>query len=385
VRCAYNKPHCEIKNEISDKKMRPLLFIIGAALTLMGCVQSSLEGPVQAQSSPPVIVSAQVNNSTGQLTITGSGFGIAPTVQLGSVFPTKVSSTTTTVIVTLPADLNPGSYGLTVSNTVTGQAGSFIATIGAMGPAGPQGPEGVQGPMGPIGPTGPTGPQGPQGVQGPMGPTGSGGNTPGFPAFVQINGHNLIPSDTSLAISFLNDVTAGDLIFVFAANNSPTGVTDNQGNSYTAAVTVAGAYTILYYTVAKMSGPCSTTISYSNAVQYRGALIAEYTNPFPSSPLDIQAAEFVAAPNINSSFTLNPKYTNELVLLFINIAGVGSNYVANNFVSYRVDANVDRAGSTFVLVDHPSFAPGPILESGTFQFNVFGTLFTAVSIKTRSN
>jgi hypothetical protein len=367
--------------------MRTLIFFIGVALTLTGCAQSSLEGPVQAQSSPPAIVSAQLNASTGQLTITGTGFGTAPTVHLGSASPTIVSSTTTTVIVTPPANLNPGSYGLTVSNTATSQTGSFIVTIGAVGPAGPQGQEGIPGPIGLTGPTGPAGPQGPQGVQGPVGPTGPagpGGNIPGFPAFVQINGHNLIPSDTRLAISFLNDVTAGNLIFVFAANNSPTGVTDNQGNSYTAAVTVPGAYTVLYYTVAKTSGPCTATISYSSSVQYRGALLAEYTNPFPSSPLDIQTAEVVAAPNINSSFTLNPKYTNELVLLFINIAGVGSNYVANNFVSYRVDANVDGAGSTFVLVDHPSYAPGPILESGTFQFNVFGTYFTVVSIKTRS-
>jgi hypothetical protein len=366
--------------------MRTLISFIGAALTLTGCAQSSLEGPVQAQSTPPVIVSAQVNSSTGQLTITGSSFGTAPSVQLGSVFPQIVSSTTTTVIVALPANLNPGSYGLTVSNTATSQTGTFVVTIGAVGPVGPQGSQGVQGPTGLTGPAGPVGPQGSQGVQGPTGPpgpVGPGGNTPGFPAFVQINGHNLIPSDTTLAISFLSDVTAGDLIFVFAANNNPTGVTDSQGNSYTAAVTVPGAYTVLYYTVAQTSGPFTATISYSSSVQYRGALIAEYTNPFPSSPLDIQTAEVVPAGNISSSFTLTPKYTKELVVMFINIAGVGSNYVANNFVTYRVDADVDGAGSTFVLVDHPSFAPGLILESGTFQFNVFGTSFTVVSIKTR--
>src|ERR1700676_5496300 len=115
--------------------MRALIFFVGVALTLTGCAQSSLKGSVQAQSSPPIIFSAQPNNSTGQLTITGSSFGTAPTVQLGTVFPAVVSSTTTTVIVTLPANLNPGSYGLTVSNTATSQTGSFIATIGAAGPA----------------------------------------------------------------------------------------------------------------------------------------------------------------------------------------------------------------------------------------------------------
>jgi len=366
--------------------MRLLIFFIGVALTLPGCAKSPLDGPVQAQSLAPEIVSAQVNSSTGQLTIMGSGFGTAPTVQLGSVSPTIVSSTTTTIIVTLPTNLNPGSYRLTVNNTVTSQTGSFVVTIGAVGPIGPQGLEGTQGPIGLTGPAGQAGAQGLQGMQGPIGPPGPpgpGGNTPGFPAFVQINGHNLIPSDTTLTMSFLNDVTAGDLIFVFAANNYPTGVTDNQGNSYTASVTVPGAYTVLYYTVAKTSGPLTATISYASSGQYRGALLAEYTNPFPSSPLDVQIAESVPPGNINSSFTLTTKYTNELVLLFINIAGVGSNYVASNFVAYRVDANVDAAGSTFVLVDHPSFAPGATVESGTFQFNVFGTYFAAVSIKTR--
>src|SRR6202035_3039666 len=307
--------------------MRILIFFVGVALTLPGCAQPSLNGPVQAQSLAPQIVSTQVNTSTGQLSIMGSGFGAAPSVQLGSVFPTIVSSTTTTVIVTLPTNLNPGSYRLTVNNTTTSQTGSAVVTIGAVGPVGPQGPEGVPGRIGLTGPAGQAGVQGPQGIQGPIGPPGPpgpGGNTPGFPAFVQINGHNLIPPDTTLAISFLNDVTAGDLIFVFAANNNPTGVTDNQSNSYSAGVTVPGAYTILYYTVAKPSGPLTATISYSSSVQYRGALMAEYTNPFPSAPLDVHIAETVPVGNINSSFTVTTNYTKELVLIFINIPGVGS-------------------------------------------------------------
>jgi len=97
--------------------MKAATFLVGVALILAGCSKSSLTGPVKAQSSPPVIVSAQVSGSAGQLTITGSGFGTAATVQLGTAFPEVVSSTPNTVIVTLPTNLSPGSYALTVNNT----------------------------------------------------------------------------------------------------------------------------------------------------------------------------------------------------------------------------------------------------------------------------
>src|SRR5271169_6253496 len=120
----------------SNSALRSTLFLIGAAIVLSGCSSSGNPPTVQAQSAAPVITSAQVNTAITQLTITGTGFGAAPTVQLGSQFPTVVSGTNTSVIVTLPANLNPGSYGLGVTNTATSQTGSFVVTIGAVGPAG---------------------------------------------------------------------------------------------------------------------------------------------------------------------------------------------------------------------------------------------------------
>jgi hypothetical protein len=145
------------------------LFVLPLAV---GCNSTSM-GTAQAQSAALTIFSAQANQSTGQLTINGSNFGTAPTVTLGSSPATVVSSTATTVIVTLPSNLNPGSYGLTLTNTSTGQAGSFVVTIGAVGPVGPTGPPGAPGAIGPIGPVGPSGPTGPTGPAGPVGPPGA--------------------------------------------------------------------------------------------------------------------------------------------------------------------------------------------------------------------
>jgi hypothetical protein len=147
----------------STSALRWILFLIGALLGLPGCNSSDNSSSVQAQSAAPVITSAQVDSATSRLTITGTGFGAAPTVQLGSLFPTVVSGTDTSVIVMSPATLTPGSYGLTVKNTTTSLTGSFVVTLGAVGP------------MGPIGFQGPTGAQGPSGPQGPMGPGGING------------------------------------------------------------------------------------------------------------------------------------------------------------------------------------------------------------------
>ena len=156
----------------SASAFRSVLLLVGAAVALSGCSSPGNSSSVQAQSGAPVITSAQVNSGTGQLTITGTGFGAAPTLQLGSLFPTIISSTNTSVIVESPASLNPGSYGLTVTNTTTSQTGSFVVTLGAAGPTGPQGLAGPQGPTGSQGPTGPTGQQGPAGPSGPQGPAG---------------------------------------------------------------------------------------------------------------------------------------------------------------------------------------------------------------------
>ena len=120
------------------------------------------------------IVSAVVNSSTNQITITGSGFKpstTAPSVTLNNTGLVLVSSTNQSVVAKLPSGLAAGSYLLSMTNS-TKQTATFAVTVGSAGPIGPQGPMGPTGPQGPKGATGATGPQGPKGATGPQGPAG---------------------------------------------------------------------------------------------------------------------------------------------------------------------------------------------------------------------
>lgn len=207
------------------------------------------------------------------------------------------------------------------------------------------------------------------------------GDLPGFSNFVQVNLQNSLDSATSSSIALLNSVTAGNLIFLLAANNFPIVVSDSQGNAYTQLGSVAGSYTILYYAVAKSSGPLTATISYGSPQTFSGSIIAEYTNPFPTSPLDVIIADEVISPSLNVSESFTTRYTNERVLMFQVQYGASSNYVASNSVQYRAD--VVQNGSTFVLIDHAVSSAGSVVESGVVQDNPFGVAVLIVSIKSR--
>lgn len=157
---------------INSKRLRLFCAVISVGAILAGCSSSgggSNNGTVQAQSAAPVITSAQLINGGTQLAISGTSFGSSPTIQLGSLSTTVVSSSATSAVITLPGNINSGSYSLTVTNPATSQTGSFVVTIGAVGPQGPiglQGPPGPQGQQGLQGPSGPQGPAGPGGING---------------------------------------------------------------------------------------------------------------------------------------------------------------------------------------------------------------------------
>src|SRR5437879_3777240 len=146
------------------------MFVLFAPLVLAGC-SGVPKSSVQAQPASATIRAANINFTTGQISISGSGFGTSSTVKLDTLFPTIVASSDTNVTIGLPASLTPGSYELQVTNNITNSVANFILTLGAVGPAGAPGPQGLAGPPGPQGPTGPTGPQGAAGPQGPTGPS----------------------------------------------------------------------------------------------------------------------------------------------------------------------------------------------------------------------
>lgn len=147
----------------------------------------------------PYVVSTTVDETQNTLVIRGKNFGTSPTVVLGTVPLSIVSSASDRVTASMPAASGPsamsaGNYLLTMLFRNTLPA-FFNVTLGAVGPqgipgpagsAGPPGPTGAIGPQGPAGPPGPMGlaglpgvpgPPGPIGPPGPMGPAGANGAT----------------------------------------------------------------------------------------------------------------------------------------------------------------------------------------------------------------
>ena len=147
-----------------------MLLVLFVPLVLAGC-SGVPKSSVQAQPASATIRAANINYTTGRISISGSGFGTSATVKLDTLFPTIVASSDTNVTIGLPSSLTPGSYELQITNNITNSVANFILTLGAVGPAGAPGPQGLPGPSGPQGPTGPTGPQGAGGPQGPPGPS----------------------------------------------------------------------------------------------------------------------------------------------------------------------------------------------------------------------
>ena len=89
----------------------------------------------------------------------------------------------TSIVATLPDNVGPGSYPLSVQSFVSSDDGtqklsaSLSVTLGAVGPTGPQGPKGDTGAAGPIGPSGAPGATGAPGAAGAPGATGATGST----------------------------------------------------------------------------------------------------------------------------------------------------------------------------------------------------------------
>ena len=157
---------------------------------------SNFDGGGSAGGNWIYLESASPDSTAGVLTLRGQ-FGVDPvTVWLSGMLLALVSQSSDELVVTLPADLVPGSYDVFVVradgqvhydslSVAIGYATS--GSVGPQGPAGPAGPAGPQGPAGldgavgatgpqspagPVGATGATGPQGPAGATGAVGPIG---------------------------------------------------------------------------------------------------------------------------------------------------------------------------------------------------------------------
>jgi hypothetical protein len=113
----------------------------------------------------------EIDEPADEMTILGQNLGLEePAVTLEGIPLVVLLHEPNRIVASLPAQMIPGSYRLTVS-AGNGSQNSDIFHV-AIGTAGPQGEPGEAGPIGPQGPTGATGPQGPTGATGPAGPTG---------------------------------------------------------------------------------------------------------------------------------------------------------------------------------------------------------------------
>ena len=147
--------------------------------------------PASATDGDPVILNAVADLAHSQLVINGRGFNGhgALHVMLDGVALPIVSSTSSRIVATLPAVVEPGSYLLNVGRGREHRGhdddfDAFEITVGAVGPQGPPGSQGVPGAQGPMGIPGPQGLRGdtvqrapldPKGDTGPQGPAGCAG------------------------------------------------------------------------------------------------------------------------------------------------------------------------------------------------------------------
>src|SRR5207249_1032625 len=135
-----------------------------------------------------VITKVMVDWNTNRVIVTGESFlgsngKTLPTVLLGRrVLNTVMQPTSTMVVAQIPADIDDGTYLLTVS-CGSGESEYDSADVKfrhkdneeETGPTGPTGPSGPRGATGATGATGPSGPSGPSGATGPTGPSGASG------------------------------------------------------------------------------------------------------------------------------------------------------------------------------------------------------------------
>lgn len=145
--------------------------VIRASVAVM---MSCSAGFLSAQTISQVTVSG---NNPVTIVIAGSGFASSNVVTLSGITLTKTSTSTTSIVATVPSSLTLGAsdYLLSVKGSKTALWNLTYGAVGPQGPQGAQGPAGSQGPQGTPGATGPTGSTGPQGPKGDTGAQGIAG------------------------------------------------------------------------------------------------------------------------------------------------------------------------------------------------------------------
>jgi hypothetical protein len=159
--------------------------------------------------------------------------------------------------------------------------------------------------------------------------SGSGSGSGTAPAYVQSTYCQATASVTSYSCSFTTTPSAGDLIFVTAASNTPFGsnawnnASDNQaggGNTYTRFSPSIGSYNQNFAAIAGSStGTFTVTVSQASA-SYLRLLIAEYSNTSLTTD-GSNSADFENNPSSVPCGSATTTSANDLLIVSLSLGG----------------------------------------------------------------
>jgi len=143
----------------------------------------------------------------------------------------------------------------------------------------------------------------------------------GSNSFVQANSgpSTIQSSNSSVAVSYLNPQTAGNLNIVVVGwgdtTSSISSITDTQGNTYTPAVgptSTTGLQQSIYYAKNTIGGSNKVTVTFNQAAAYPDVRVLEYSGADTTNPLDVTAAGTGAGTAANSGSATTAS-SNELI------------------------------------------------------------------------
>ena len=212
------------------------------------------------------------------------------------------------------------------------------------------------------------------------------------PTFVQVNsGPSTIQrSNSSVAVSYLNPQTAGNLNIVTVGWGDNTSlissITDTNGNTYTRAVGPTSTTDLqqsIYYAKNIVGGSNTVTVEFNQAAAYPDVRILEYSGLDPTSPLDVTAAGTGtgSAANSGSATTTSP---NELIFgagnSAHNFSAAGSGFtkrVINVYGNIAEDEVVSSINSYNATATNSS--GGWVMQMATFRPPNLAPAVTAIS------
>jgi hypothetical protein len=157
---------------------------------------------------------------------------------------------------------------------------------------------------------------------------------------------------------------AGDLLLLFAANNSPISVSD-ANNAWTIVQSANSSYTVLYAATAKAAGQFQAVIQYPAGSTWTDVVLAEY-----AAKLDQSVGNFFTTSSTAtvSAGLANPN--NELVAEFGNVYGKWTDYTSTSGQTIRGNSGAQRG---VFLADGTG-------QSGIVPANQWGAGIIAVSL-----